>query len=462
MTPTTTGTAHVPADELRARFAAAMSAMYAAEVPLYADLLHLVREVNGEVLAASPPPPDIARLNEERHGAIRLGTAGEMRRIARAFAVLGMAPVGYYDLAPAGLPIHATAFRPITAAGLAASPFRIFTSLLRLDLIEPPSLRHEARTLLARRAIMTGDAERLLDQAGNAGGLGDRDAERFVAELIETFRWHGEAGVSAELYRALAASHRLVADIVGFRGPHINHLTPRVLDIDKARARMAERSFAPKETIEGPPPRAFPVLLRQTSFKALEEPIVFRDARGAARAGLHGARFGEIEQRGAALTRAGRARYDRWIAEGGDLSAHLPDDAATLRREGLACFRYDVTEAGRRAAGAKGLGAKGSDASIDRLIGEGLLAATPILYEDFLPVSAAGIFRSNLGGQGAAPDDIPAGDRRALERAIGSPIHDEFGLYAKEEAGSLARAGVDEVARPAPAGREWVSLSLSK
>lgn len=34
-----------------------------------------------------------------------------------------------------------------------------------------------------------------------------------------------------------------------------------------------------------------------------------------------------------------------------------------------------------------------------RLIDRGLVQAEPITYEDFLPVSAAGIFQSNLGGE---------------------------------------------------------------
>jgi uncharacterized glyoxalase superfamily metalloenzyme YdcJ len=37
-----------------------------------------------------------------------------------------------------------------------------------------------------------------------------------------------------------------VADVVSFRGPHINHLTPRTLDIDAAQAAMIEHGMAPR------------------------------------------------------------------------------------------------------------------------------------------------------------------------------------------------------------------------
>jgi len=193
--------------------------------------------------------------------------------------------------------------------------------------------------------------------------LNEADAQRFVAEVLETFRWHGDATVSLATYEALHGLHRLVADVVSFRGPHINHLTPRTLDIDAAQAAMLERGIQAKALIEGPPRRAVPILLRQTSFKALEEEVAFPDATGTLVPGRHSARFGEIEQRGLALTPAGRALYDRLLAQvrqaggAGNTSADypqrlaaafaaFPDDEATLRREGLGYFRYRLTASG--------------------------------------------------------------------------------------------------------------------
>lgn len=419
--------AYVPAAALRAHFAAALSAMYRTEVPLYGALLDLVGAVNAETRASGETGEvERHRLQAERHGAIRLGTAAELRAIARAFAVLGMAPVGYYDLAAAGLPVHATAFRPVTRAGLETSPFRVFTSLLRLDLVRPPELADQAKAILDRRDILTLPAAALIARAEQAGGLDDRQATDFVDALLETFRWHDEASVDADTYAALAAAHGLVADVVSFRGPHINHLTPRVLDIDAAQVRMQAEGFNPKAVIEGPPSRACPILLRQTSFRALNEAIRFPSADGAASPGVHTARFGEIEQRGAALTRKGRARYDRWMVEGGDLGTLLPDDWDALRREGLAYFRYEAVEEI----------ADASAVDIEALVEAGRLVATPITYEDFLPVSAAGIFRSNLGTE-PMQESVAPGNRAILEEAIGGPVLDEFALYEAEQERSL-------------------------
>jgi uncharacterized glyoxalase superfamily metalloenzyme YdcJ len=446
--------AFVSADEIRSLFAQAMSDMYRSEVPLYGSLMELVAQVNADTLAAEPALAaqlqrngERERLDLERHGAIRVGSAQELATLRRLFAVMGMHPVGYYDLSVAGVPVHSTAFRPIDAAALSRNPFRVFTSLLRLELIEDAALRAQAADILARRQIFTPGALALIAQHERAGGLDHAQAQRFVAEALETFRWHADATVSLPTYQALSAAHRLIADVVSFHGPHINHLTPRTLDIDAAQAQMQRRGIDAKAVIEGPPRRRCPILLRQTSFKALEEPVRF-PADGTSAVGTHTARFGEIEQRGLALTPKGRALYDALLAQardsdgagstGGDYVARLeaaftafPDDYETLRREGLGYFRYGLSASGRADPGAV------ARLPAEAAIAAGLVSADPVVYEDFLPVSAAGIFQSNLGGSEQRAYAAHA-NRTAFEQALGAAVHDEFAIYAGIERDSLA------------------------
>ncbi|ATD66816.1 DUF1338 domain-containing protein [Luteimonas chenhongjianii] len=455
---------HLSPDEIRSLFAQAMSRMYRDEVPLYGALMELVSEVNAAALAADPSlaarlqrSDALDRLDAERHGAIRVGTPRELATLRRLFAVMGMAPVGYYDLAVAGVPVHATAFRPVDAAALARNPFRVFTSLLRLELIEEAALREKAAAILERREIFTPRALELIERFEQAGGLDAEEAREFVGEALETFRWHSEATVSHDTYQALLSAHRLIADVVCFRGPHINHLTPRTLDIDAAQDAMRARGIDAKAVIEGPPRRRCPILLRQTSFKALQEPVLF-PAGERADAGTHTARFGEIEQRGLALTPKGRALYDRLLGQAreaggagstGDYPARLaaafagfPDDDDTLRREGLGYYRYALTEAGRADPDAVARG------SLDDAIDAGLVTADPVIYEDFLPVSAAGIFQSNLGGDEQRAYAAQA-NRDAFEQALGAPVQDQFAIYAAIEQDSLRALGVSGWAAPA-------------
>ncbi|WP_026145364.1 2-oxoadipate dioxygenase/decarboxylase HglS [Pseudomonas asplenii] len=444
----------VSPDRIRADFSRAMSAMYQDEVPLYGDLMQLVADTNRRTLAAQPAVAralahtgELERLDLERHGAIRVGTAMELATMGRLFAVMGMQPVGYYDLTPAGVPVHSTAFRAVDESALRASPFRVFTSLLRLELIKDSELRAFAERTLAARQIFTPRVLELIDQAERDGGLDQAAAGEFVAQALETFRWHGQATVSLADYQRLDGAHRLIADIVAFKGPHINHLTPRTLDIDQVQADMPGRGITPKAVIEGPPRRHCPILLRQTSFKALNEAIDFVGPQGVEQ-GSHSARFGEIEQRGVALTPKGRALYDALLGEArealggfpseanaqryGELLADVfkafPDDYETLRREQLAFFRYRATD--------KGLASREASRDVEALLASGDLAYEPLVYEDFLPVSAAGIFQSNLG-ENAQAHYAELANRDAFQRALGRQTLDELQLYRNAEQASL-------------------------
>ncbi|MBG0794325.1 VOC family protein [Methylocystis sp. H62] len=456
------------ADSIRTMFASAVSDMYQAEAPQYRAMKALVAEVNRHTLAEKPQLKrhlaennELERLDVERHGAIRVGTAEELSMLRRLFAIMGMAPVGYYDLSIAGIPVHSTAFRPIGESALRTIPFRIFTSLLRLDLIADPQAREIAAKVLAQRDIFTPRCRALLDLFERSG-FDDVEPREFVLEAAKIFRWNGQATVSSAVYRTLHATHPLLADIVCFKGPHINHLTLHALDIDAAHSAMAARGMNPKAIVEGPPRRRCPILLRQTSFKARPEPVEFIEEGGRRVTGAHAARFGEIEQRGAALTAKGRALYDRLLAEaqvavplaidGANALAFneelarrfaaFPDDDETLRRERLAFFHYSADPSARATDPI-------SPGSLNDLLQTGALRAEPIVYEDFLPVSAAGIFRSNLGERGEE-ELIERADRRAFEAALGAPVFNELALYEEAETRSLGASlqalGVDRAA----------------
>lgn len=437
--------AFVSPNQIRADFAAAMSDMYKQEVPAYGTLVSLVEQTNAQAIdqgnAFARKLEDnqgLARLNAERHGAIRLGSAFELSTMRRLFAVMGMEPVGYYDLSEAGIPVHSTAFRPVDLTDLNENPFRVFTSLLRLELIEDSQLRQTATEILAKRQIFQPQTLTLIEAYEIKGGLTAEQAADFIAAALETFRWHAQAPVSSELYNQLHDSHRLIADIVSFHGPHINHLTPRTLDIDLVQDTMPSRGINPKAVVEGPPARSCPILLRQTSFKALTEAVSFDDKV----AGHHTARFGEIEQRGVALTPKGRGLYDACLTacrteikpapDGSNAKDYqvaldrafedFPDTWEELYEQDLAYFKLAAkpgtpipeTKAGRLQAI--------SDQSLELL---------PIIYEDFLPVSAAGIFQSNLGNKAQAESSI-SGNQQEFESALEAKVIDPFALYAAQ------------------------------
>ena len=455
-------------DVVRSRFCHALSEMYKSEVPLYGDLINVVWEADSKAVQDSQKmgdsqiinPDDVlpSRHRVERHGAIRLGTAHELATIRRMFAVMGMYPVGYYDLSLAGFPMHATAFRPKTQESLDKNPFRVFTTVLRMELLTEKT-RKLAQKALEQRNIFTPRLLALLDAAESQGSLTPEQCTEFISNGLETFRWHSKATVTLGEYEQLKAEHPLIADIVSFPSSHINHLTPRTIDIDLVQKLMLDHGMPAKERIEGPPKRTCPILLRQTSFKALEEIVYFHDPSGSHVKGSHTARFGEVEQRGYALTRQGRQLYDQILGQvnmkaaedglqGQDYHTLLdnkfkefPDNLSRLHDLNLAYFSYQLTPLGEQFVKGSTTSLKDQQAPVplQELLSKGIISYEPLTYEDFLPLSAGGIFNSNLGSVSQSKQLIMSADPDldGFQRLLGTCVADEFHLYGEMQERSL-------------------------
>ncbi|KAG9253317.1 uncharacterized protein F5Z01DRAFT_624297 [Emericellopsis atlantica] len=456
-------------DALRGRFAAAMSAMYREEVPLYGDLMGLVRDVNDEALNRGTSQTNTRSSPEslaaERHGAIRLGTPFELQTVRRIFSVLGMYPVGYYDLSVAGLPMHATCFRPTQVQSLDVNPFRVFTTLLRPDLIQRDEARTLAWKMLQNRKIFTDALLALLDVADAQQGRLDEDqAAVFIPQALQTFSWQHLAASTYKEYQILRAEHPILADIACFRTAHINHLTPRTLDISAMQIAMKEAGMNVKSRIEGPPARKCPILLRQTSFLALEESVQFlkdgnaRDSPSPDESELiqatHKARFGETEERGAAVTAKGRQLYDKLLSESmsrtvglsvqaadavsREIFRRFPDDWSELRQQGLIYCEFSLA---RKPAETPVSKRDEKMSLLEQLIDDGIVTFRPITYEDFLPFSAAGIFQSNLQSQKGLDLKPPVSDFEGLVKALGVKPMDMEDWYAQAQRQSLELVG---------------------
>ncbi|MCF1592222.1 2-oxoadipate dioxygenase/decarboxylase [Streptomyces muensis] len=460
---------------LRAAFAERLSRMYGQEVPAYTTLVDVSREVNEDVLrergADAERLGSIGRVTAERHGAIRVGTPTELEQVARVFGALGMRPVGFYDLreaAASAVPVVSTAFRPVDGEELARNPFRVFTSMLTPA--DPrffdADLRTRLEAFLTTRELFPPELLALADRAEADRELPANDAERFLQLAVGAFELSSEP-VDKAWYGTLERISAVAADIGGVRSTHVNHLTPRVLDIDELYRRMTERGIEMIDTIQGPPAWKGPdVLLRQTSFRALAEPRSMRLADGSVERGALRVRFGEVEARGIALTRQGRALYDQLLgrvdeqaagrpAEArGDIARtvwerHIPGSEEELDAAGLAYFTYRLVDDRPRDG-------SGPPATVGELVRQGWVRAEPVVYEDFLPRSAAGIFQSNLSGEGTRDNDQEgtAYDAARLSGAIGREVLDPFALYAAQRDASLAavgeRLGLTSLTAPTP------------
>ena len=210
-----------------------------------------------------------------------------------------------------------------------------------------------------------------------------------------------------------------------------------------------------KDFTEGPC-AGLPILLRQDAYKALTEPVRFVEADGREILTTHTARFGEIEARAYACTPIGMALYDACLEHADrvreadpslasrDLEAYeiayarpfnvFPTTLEELLAKGLVYGCYHATARGIEHA------AQLHDGTTDllALARLGFVAYEGLRYEDFLPVSAAGIFASNLNQYGTESSARvkPVYTQTQLESVLGRRIIDVNLAYAGMEAES--------------------------
>jgi uncharacterized glyoxalase superfamily metalloenzyme YdcJ len=137
----------------------------------------------------------------------------------------------------------------------------------------------------------------------------------------------------------------------------------------------------------------------------------------------------------------------------------FPDTWEEIRAQGLAYFRYFVLEPAH-AFIPQTYGISGQSTLTD-LITQGDVGYEPIVYEDFLPASAAGIFQSNLvesastgtigAGQPGGPAVLAEGapttatdelsSREVFESALGGRVAEYWELYEAMERESIDAVG---------------------
>ena len=229
-----------------------------------------------------------------------------------------------------------------------------------------------------------------------------------------------------------------------FTGELAAQLTNRLQEPDLDLSKINHSGF--KDSTEGPP-EGTPILLRQDAYKALTEPVIFTQTDGTTVKAEHTARFGEIEQRFYATTPAGRALYDKCLAAGeiartkkedfNECFAEFPKTLPGLIEKKLVYGRYSTT--------AKGRAAKPQTTDFNELIKLGFVEYEGLRYEDFLPVSAAGIFASNLGQYGTKSTGTtkPVYTQEMLEEILGKKIIDTDTLYHNLQAQSIRQTYQD-------------------
>lgn len=280
--------------------------------------------------------------------------------------------------------------------------------------------------------------------------MGEMTSERFRERAITVLTHFVEC--ADRDYLRLSFKHLSAAEIDSYQHNALapdaiqaaaDALTQRLSQPDLDLTKLDHSGF--KDSTEGPSWDT-PVLLRQDAYKALTEPVTFTNPDGSTVDTVHTARFGEIEQRFYATTTEGRTLYDSCLADAEaaksnaagrpatleaaetEYASHFADFPKTLPellKSGLVYGLYSPTAAGKAAAGSI------TTTDIHELVEQGYADYEGLRYEDFLPVSAAGIFASNLNQYGtkSTAASKPTYTRAMLEDILGRPIIDTDAVY---------------------------------
>ena len=296
--------------------------------------------------------------------------------------------------------------------------------------------------------------------------MGELDATGYKERATKAL--HQLASFADRDYMKLHFKHLSLEQIEAFKSGLVSPAEVTAL-VEKAATRLKQdeldltklKHAGFKDFTEGPAEDT-PILLRQDSYKALTEPVTFRQADGSTVQTVHTARFGEIEQRFYATTAVGRELYDKCLAAAETMKEKNPGlikkDYAAYQKAYADCFApfpkklKDLLAQklvyGRFCTTTKGLVAAKNKKKYYTdhcvLLKKGYIQAEGLRYEDFLPVSAAGIFASNLGQYGtkSTAAEKPVYRQDQLETIMGRKIVDSHQTYKALEAESIAGAYV--------------------
>lgn len=268
---------------LRERYVERATEKFARQVPDFLRLRALVAARGGRVL--------------NDHGAIRCADPATTALIVRAARVLGLHRERDYHF-----PAKKLRSFDLQVIGEDARPFKLFVSEVALDAY-PAEVAERVRADCAAQAAAVDHRGfiALIGKAEAQGGLGEADAERFLAHFVDVLMSRPGPPLQRATLDAVAAVSGEAASALAL-GPDFNHVTIDVRaagydGIEAMTAAMRSAGFLLLPAIQGAPGSQ----LRQTATLAatMAPPVI--EADGAPGIAASEQQFVEIIERGQAV-----------------------------------------------------------------------------------------------------------------------------------------------------------------
>jgi uncharacterized glyoxalase superfamily metalloenzyme YdcJ len=268
--------------ELRARYLAAATAKFAANVPDFVRLRRLVEARGGRI--------------HNDHGAIRSADPALTALFVRAARLLGLRRDRHYLF-----PAKKLASFDLQRIGDDASAFKIFVSEVDLAAF-PAEVAALVRADCAAQAAAVDHAafRALISRAEQSGGLDDTDAAAFIRHFVEVLMSRPGPPLARATLDAVAAVSGEAASALAL-GPDFNHVTIDVsaagyAGIEAMASAMLAAGFTMLPAIQGAPGTA----LRQTATMAATMATPVLESDGTVGVAQSERQFVEIIERGQA------------------------------------------------------------------------------------------------------------------------------------------------------------------
>lgn len=422
----------VEPDEMRSKYIEMLTDQFQEKFLDYGVLSDLVRDINNITLIQNTALYEQLIQQRERHFFSQvlcahyvLNNAEDLEWLRRIFAIIGLFPVGFYQLGSPDFPLPSTLFRPLQHEAIRRQPFRILLSVRNLTETQGISGMQPLERL-ASRTQLKGQFIEFIYKFEKYGMLNAVEAQHFLTALMQYV--HPECqSLSPQAWMSETTQNLNPARQNAF----IGQMTLPCLNMEKATQLTRDLGLDPLDHLEAPSQRNYPILSNKMSI-LLKSPHSSESA--------HRCQF-QIEQRGLALTAKGLklvqgifkhlvvelAQKTRTISQQRRLINQafksLPDSDVTLYRQGLAYFRFCLNPDAMPVA----LGSY-TKQDVPQLLRHQVIQLVPIMFED--------IVQPDLSQYAPA---LLEQHKKQFEAGLGCPVHDPMPYYALWQEESLQR-----------------------
>lgn len=418
----------VESDEIRLKYVQMISDLFHSRYSVYGVVFDIVRDVNNMALIQNASLYDEMvkkgqkqTFSQELSAHYILFNPGDLGIIRRIFAVMGLYPVGFYNLDLNGKSLASTLFKPLNKIALKQQPFRITVSLANQSFDNECEQHNVPKNRLDLSEKFLG----LLQKFEKYSALNELDVHYFIQELQENLH-KPDYDMQCCEQRPFRSSMNQIRESIMIRSTSL-----ACLNLPKVIEELKHFDLYAIDDLDGPSDRKHPLLFNKMNINLRSK---HPDHQKSDSDNQNIPVFTiQLEQRGLALTAKGHQFFKSILS---NLKSRLeprtrlslvqkrklmnqvfkrfPDSSYSLYRKGLAYFTFSVNPEIEIIDDRYW-----TEEDLPRLIRSKRILLTPLIFED--------IYSSYSVHASSSFDFVE--EKKSFEAYLGTCIHDEMRYY---------------------------------